>query len=520
MDRQRFLIPMLALLTVWRLALLPTVELCPDESLALVYAGHPAAWHAEMGPLVPWLVRLSTALFGATEFGVRVLAPMMAFAAGLCVWRMCRGMFGDTAAAWAVMLVQVLPAFNLASVSMTSAIAGMTAVAGFIVAMRAAMLQAARWNRWWVISAVSLLAAMLADWRNGLAFFAAIAALGMSRRRRHHLVSPGFAVIGLGFVVAIAMFVTWNARLHWPLLEIGEAEPVWQVWPNAWRWVLLVSPVLLAGIGWALRQCWRERSQLPHDVPVLLVFAAAYAVLDFGWGPRERWPHAGFPIWMLCGMALLAHYNLGRMPLSVGRKVTLRTVAVLLAATQSMVLLRTDLVRVFGMNWHYQTQYHPGRIYQELVRADPSSAMEGWTRTTSVLDAVIASTRRSDPQPWFIIAPNWPLAVQVNAYLPGDVALLQPTPDHPRVYALLTQERNHPLALLPRYDARVAGVCPFAGQHALFITDSASSSAPPPEIRRAFASWEPVSVVRVMHGGHEVRTVKIFACHGYKPPDV
>ncbi|MDB6140595.1 MAG: hypothetical protein JWO94_3667, partial [Verrucomicrobiaceae bacterium] len=50
MDRQRFLLPALALLTVWRMALLPTVELSPDEALAALYGHHFQAWYLEMGP--------------------------------------------------------------------------------------------------------------------------------------------------------------------------------------------------------------------------------------------------------------------------------------------------------------------------------------------------------------------------------------------------------------------------------------------------------------------------------------
>jgi hypothetical protein len=511
---------MLALLTVWRWALLPTAELCPDEALALLYSKHSALWHLEMGPLVPWLIRVSTAMIGATEFGVRFFAPVLAFVTSVCVWRMGRSMFSDTAAAWAVVVIQVLPAFNMAALSMTSCIVGLTAVAGFIVTLRHAMMQPERWHRSWFISASCLLAAMLTDWRNALAFLCACAALGFTPHRRRHLRTPGFAIVATAFVMGSAMFIAWNVREQWPIWEAGEAEPLWLLWPNVLRWVLLASPVLLVGIGWALRQFWRERTTMPPDVPMLIIFAAAYALLDFGWGPRERWPHMGFPIWLLCGVALLAHYNLGGMNLSVNRKVLLRTVAVMLAAMQGMVLMRTDLLRVIGLVWPYQTTLRETHTYRDFLRADPSSTLEGWSKGMEVVDAVIASTRTTVQEPWFIIARSWPLAVELNAYLPGDVPLLAPSSEYPRAHALLHIERDQPLALLPRYDARHNGSYPFAKQHALYVSDDTEADRPPPEIRRAFARWETLSVVRVMHGGHPVRTLKIFACHGYQPPDV
>jgi hypothetical protein len=108
MDRQRFLIPALALLTVWRLALLPTIELSPDEALALFYTKHPALWYLEMGPLVPWLVKLGTLIAGEGALGVRLFAPFLALAATLCLWRLVRGLLGIGVAAWTVLLLQVL----------------------------------------------------------------------------------------------------------------------------------------------------------------------------------------------------------------------------------------------------------------------------------------------------------------------------------------------------------------------------------------------------------------------------
>ena len=57
------------------------------------------------------------------------------------------------------------------------------------------------------------------------------------------------------------------------------------------------------------------------------------------------------------------------------------------------------------------------------------------------------------------------------------------------------------------------------GQNALFITDDPAAVKVPPELETRFASWELLSVARVMHAGNEVRWLKIFSCHDFRPPE-
>ncbi len=520
MDRQRFLIPMLALITMWRLALLPTLELSPDEALALFYAKHPQGWYLEMGPLMPWLVKISTFIGGTGEQGVRWLAPVLALVASVCLWRLCRGVFDAVTATWTVVVLQVLPAFNIAALSMTSSIVSLTLLLGFVLALRMALHRHTVWDRMWWLAALCLLLALLADWRNGLAYVCAVAALALSRRRRHHLFSPGFVLVTVAVLLAGALFISWNVKMHWPSWEAGELEPGWSVWPNLLRWVLLASPVLLALLLWMLRSRSLGWRALTHDEALLLAVALPFALLDFGWGPRERWPHTGFLIWMALGIALLMQHNVSVLTLAIERKILLRSAALMLAGLQSMVLMRTDMLRSLGISWPLQKQVSSSHIYSYFLGADPSSSMMGWRQGTEVLAGILAAPAKPEQPAWFVIARHWPLAVMFDAYLPSEAKVFQPTPDHPRLQVLEQAEREHPFSVLPRYDVVNGGGSDYQGRHALYVSDDTSTAAPPSAIRRAFERWETLSVVRVMHAGQEVRTLKIFACYGYKPPDL
>jgi len=520
MDRQRYLIPMLALITVWRIALLPTAELCPDEALALLLTKHSALWHLEMGPLMPWLVKLSTWIGGTSEIGVRWMAPIMGFAICVMVWRLIRGIYDQTTAAWAVVAIQVLPAFNVMSLAMTSTIVSTTLLLAFIMMLRMALHRSQLWDRTWWFTGLFLALAMLADWRNGLAWLCLVIAFVGSKRRRHHLFSPGFVVISGFALVPVWMFLSWNFRHDWPSMEAGELEPTWQGWPNVLRWTLLISPALGVFLVTSLLLAWRNRTKLNHDEALILAFALPFAAFDFAWGPREPWPSVGFPLWIMLGLGMLAHLSIG-LTLSIQKKVLLRSGTLLLAAVQSQTLMRTDFVRYMGIPWALQRQVNERHDhYRHWFKADPSSQLMGWDQGAAVLDKMLGTATGKNADPWFLIARNWPLAVGLDAALGDDANVFTATPDHPRIQVMESSAREHPLAMLPRYDALINKDESYAGHNALYISDDPKPLSPPTAIRRSFDHWEILTVVRIMHVGVEVRTLKIFACYGYKPPDL
>ncbi len=520
MDRQRFLISALALLTVFRLALLPTIELSPDEALAVMSGQRWQVWYLEMGPLVPWLVRVSTALFGHSEFGVRCLAPLLVFAASVCVFRLTRGIFDETIAAWAVLLMQVLPGVNLAATTMTSATVGLASLCGLVLSLRIALHRAHHLHPAWWVASGCLLAAMLADWRNGLAYLCTALALWTVPRRRHHFFDSGFLIISGGFAIAVLMFGGWNWLNDWPVWEAGEAEAVWILFPNLLRWILMASPVMLTLIVWAITRAIKRWAVLPEHA-LLLAFILPYALLDLGWGPLERWPHAGWPLWMVLGGVLLAYHMMGRITMPMPSKIALRTAAVLLAGIQSMLLMRTDMLRSLHVAWPFQQeQTKEEKTYAGFLRVDPSSNMIGWQQCATIVQGGAELAVQTKSTPWFIIAKDWRLAAALEHYLPLHVPLVQLSPDTPRVQTIQSAERDNPLALWPRYDEMHGQQAGNALMNALYVTDDEHASQPPTAIRQAFEKYELLSSAIIMHGGWPVRSIKVFACYYYKPPAI
>lgn len=104
---------------VLRLVYAGSVELLPEETYYWNYSRHLDIGYLDHPPMVAWLIRLGTAVFGQTEFGVRAGALCCGAVTSVFMYRLTRNLFGQTAAFAALLLVQALPFFFLSGLLMT-----------------------------------------------------------------------------------------------------------------------------------------------------------------------------------------------------------------------------------------------------------------------------------------------------------------------------------------------------------------------------------------------------------------
>jgi dolichol-phosphate mannosyltransferase len=95
------------------------VELMPEEAYYWNYSRHLDFGYLDHPPMTAWLIRLGTAVFGATEFGVRAGALLCGGITAYFSFRLTRNIFGEAAALSALVLTQALPYFFLSGVLMT-----------------------------------------------------------------------------------------------------------------------------------------------------------------------------------------------------------------------------------------------------------------------------------------------------------------------------------------------------------------------------------------------------------------
>ncbi len=107
------------LLAGLRLAYIGRVELTPDEAYYQMWSERLDWGYYSKGPGVAVAIRAGTALFGDTEFGVRFLSPLLALGTSLVLYGFTRRLYGEDAAGWAVLTLNVIPIFQAGSLLMT-----------------------------------------------------------------------------------------------------------------------------------------------------------------------------------------------------------------------------------------------------------------------------------------------------------------------------------------------------------------------------------------------------------------
>lgn len=102
-----------------RLLVCGQIELLPEETYYWNYARHLDIGYLDHPPMVAWLIRAGTAIFGNVESGVRIGAVLCGGVTTFFAFHLTRNLFGERSALLAAVLVQILPFFFLSGMLMT-----------------------------------------------------------------------------------------------------------------------------------------------------------------------------------------------------------------------------------------------------------------------------------------------------------------------------------------------------------------------------------------------------------------
>lgn len=351
MHRQRFLLPAMVALTAARLLLLPQTALSGLEQQVLDHAREGHLWHAGLGPLLPWLVKVSTFVFGEGAFGVRFFAPLLMLGAGWLLWMLVRGLFDAITASWALLVFQITPVVNLAAVTMTHTTLGISLSVGVMAALRVAMHRDYRYRLHWWLLAVAFAVVFLADWRLSMLSVAGMAGIFVTSRGRRALMKwPVLPVLAVSLATMLAWFFWWNGNHAWAAFQPVPTAEHTSWWAKLLTVPVAVSPLLLAACGWALVKSAVPRP-MPYAVATLQACAWPLVLLDVLCWTAFPWPYAGMCAWLAPTVALLAHVSVSYMDGPMEKVRWVRTVVIAAAALQSLWLMGGGLQRWLGLAW-------------------------------------------------------------------------------------------------------------------------------------------------------------------------
>ncbi len=198
---------------VLRLVYLGCVELLPEETYYWNYARHLDIGYLDHPPLAAWLIRLGTAVFGQTAFGIRIGAFGCALIASAFTLRLTRNLYGAAAATSALALAQVLPFFFLSGLLMTPDAALTAAWAACMYYLERALI-AGRPAAWWGVG-IALGMGMMSKYSIGLLVPVTLAFMLWDRQswRWWRRWEPyGAALLALAIFSPV---ILWNAQHDW-----------------------------------------------------------------------------------------------------------------------------------------------------------------------------------------------------------------------------------------------------------------------------------------------------------------
>src|SRR5450631_1207634 len=331
------------------------VELMPEETYYWNYSRHLDIGYLDHPPMVAWLIRLGTLLFGDTEFGVRFGALCCGTVSSFFIYRLARNVFGEASALLALAMAQVLPFFFLAGMIMTPDAPLTAAWAASVYFLERALIAGRR--RAWFWAGLSLGLGLLSKYT--IAMLGAgtflFTALDPTSRRWFRRWEPYAAVF-----IAAAVFapvLVWNAQHEWASFafqtsrRLAEA-PRFSLHRLVAAALVLLTPTGLLAAGVALvggppvestiplhesapraRRFMRLAVLVPlsvfavfslrHDVKLDWTGApwvAALPLMAFGAGPygtdpMRRWLRSAWPVTLMC---LLLFYGAGFYHLVLG----------------------------------------------------------------------------------------------------------------------------------------------------------------------------------------------------------
>jgi dolichol-phosphate mannosyltransferase len=393
-----------------RLAYLGSVELLPEETYYWNYSRHLDIGYLDHPPMVAWLIRLGTAAFGQSQFGVRIGALCSAVIASIFIYRLTRNLLGEAAATAALTLAQILPFFFLSGLLMTPDAPLTAAWAASLYYLERALV-AGRSDAWW---RAGLALGIGAISKYSIALLVPVTLVFMvwdrDSRRWWRRWEPYAAAL-----LALAVFspvILWNAQHDWAsfafqtsrrLAEVPRfalhkllASALVLITPTG---VLAVAAALLCAKSEAAGDSGASRQRLFLNTAILIPLAV-FAAFSLRHEVKLDWTGAPW-------VAALPVMAAGMIPAGT----TLRGLRAWIRAAWTPTLVA--MLLIYGAGLHYLTLGLPGLGYGRHIELVPV----GWRDLSLRISQIAAGVRRENgADPLIVGMDRYAIASEVAFY--------------------------------------------------------------------------------------------------------
>jgi 4-amino-4-deoxy-L-arabinose transferase-like glycosyltransferase len=470
--------------TLLRVTLAALLPLTPQEAYYWLWSRDLAWSYFDHPPLASYSIALTTALFGATAFGIKMAAVGWSLGSSVAWARLIVDMGSSRRVLWwsllALNLVGIYQAYGLVIAPDSPLIFAWTAT------IWAVWRVAATGNgRWWYAAGFFLGLGLLAKYAAILLASAVALFVVASPRQRRWLKRPEPYVGALIASLVFAPVVIWNAQHEWASFAfqsthraagMGHWHPRFLAQLIGTQ-LLVVSPYLL-GVAlltwWGAMRDWRNLLQ--NDGDLLLVLSATIPLLLFAAVSlrslvKPNWLAPAY--WSLIILAIRARLAADEVPRAL--KIGLASSAAVLVAAALLTILPNTL----------------------LGEADTWSGWPKAARRIEWLQGELAERGERS----FVFSTNYKNSALLAFLLKG----------HPRTYAQdIYGEGALQFDHLP-LEGSLQGAAGI-----LAMDDRRDQATPPSQLLQYFGSVTKVATVEVGHGRKTTRRIDLYLCRDYR----
>ena len=519
----------LLLTSLLRLTQLTRFELAPDEAYYWDWSRRLAWGYYDQGPMIAYVIRLTTTLFGTNEFGVRFGVWAASLGTILCCWLLARRLFSPLAGLLTVLLLAATPLMAVGSL-----IATYDPLLVFFWALALVFLEralfgptAAGQRRAWLLAGIATGLGFLSKHTMVLALPCVVLFLLISPAHRKWLQRPEPYAAFLLSLLLYTGVLWWNATHHWwtfghllflthkstnsPFLRLGEF-----VGSQA----LLLGPGLFLAalsVGYYIIQ---NRNLSPQKEAQRFLFCFGYPIFFFfclvafrtkvqaNWAPCAwltptiLWAEWASEAWtnkvrtMKAGArnqyAADEEQNGQNGKTEPARSGWLSSVAFRFAAVLGTSMLLTLLLVSPELRQAVGIRLKP--------KDDVTVQMEGWRSMAAHVQQLRTDMERGGHKV-FLAGNGYQYCALIAFYLP----------DHPQTYDMFLHYR------LTMYAAYVTRLKTHLGEDAIFLNDGRADDH---DLRTVFehVEWEepPFAIWRRPLNIEPVRLIHIGRCYRYR----
>ncbi|MGH7983946.1 MAG: ArnT family glycosyltransferase [Candidatus Udaeobacter sp.] len=450
------------------------LELAGDEAYYWLWSRHLDICYLDKGPMIAWLIRAGTSLFGQTVLGVRFFGVLLAGGTGLGLFLLAKQLFSDRVGFWAVTVGLFTPLFAVGASLMTP-----DTLYVFFWTWAALVFWRAKDERrlgWWVLTGALVGLGMLSKYTAAVELLSFAAFCVWHRPSRSHLRQSTFGIMLGTVLLFLVPALVWNCQhgwqtIHWMLHRGSLDEQVhfrpFSIFIFLGEQAGVISLLLFIGLLIAL--C---RPSFGNVTPVETIYVISlflplflfYLILSVRYVGKPNWTAAAY----ISGIILLAAKWDGLARRHRWARVA-AVVALVMAALETIALRET-------------------RWLQLPRGTDPLDRVRGFRNMAKAV-----SREQNQTGAHIVIANNYMTAALLSFYLPGQ----------PETFVPITTSPFNQLELWPTYREK------YPAGEALLITDRKGLSR---QLREGFSyvQWRPF--IERRDAGRLIKRYNVFFC--------